>query len=154
MRRVLVLGLGNRLMMDDGVGVAVVEALSREQTVDEGVRYAIGETDFEYCLDLVAPAESLLIVDAAVTGKGPGEVSLLPLHDLVVCRPGLSLHQLHFVDLLLQRARPENGALIGIEPQQIEFHLGLSSLLRDQFDAVVNSVRSTIEQWRRARPEA
>lgn len=142
----LVLGLGNRLMMDDGIGVEVVERLASQP---DGIRYAVAETDFAYALELAAEAASVLIVDAAMTGGAPGTVSLLPLADLAVARPGLSMHQLHFVDLLLQLGLPKRGALIGIEPAQIEFHLGLSDELRPRLDEIVSHVRGIIKVWHR-----
>ncbi|HLO04835.1 MAG TPA: hydrogenase maturation protease [Symbiobacteriaceae bacterium] len=141
------MGLGNRLMMDDGIGVAVVELLAKAA---DGVRYEVAETDFAYALEVAAEADSVLIVDAALTGGEPGTVTLLPLADMAISRPGLSLHQLHFVDLLLQLALPQEGALIGITPAQVEFHLGLSDLLQAQLDPIVRRVRSIIDAWRTA----
>lgn len=136
-------------MMDDGIGVAVVALLAQS---DDAIRYAIAETDFAYALELAAAAESVLIVDAALTGGEPGTVSLLPLADLAVSRPGLSMHQLHFVDLLLQLGLPRRGALIGIEPAQIEFHLGLSDRLQSQLAAIAARVAKLITEWQAGSP--
>lgn len=144
MKPVLVLGLGNRLMMDDGIGVAVVEALAAQGPADERVQYAVGETDFDYCLEVAADCESLIVVDAAVTGRRPGEVSVFPMEALATCRPGLSLHNLHFLDLLRQRQSGQPGVLIGIEPFRVEVHFGLSRELTRQLDSIVNKVRSHI----------
>lgn len=145
MKPMLVLGLGNRLMMDDGVGVAVVEALAGQEP-EPGVRYEVGETDFDHCLALAAETDCLIVVDAAVTGRRPGEVSVLPLRELAACRPGLSGHELHFLDLLLRLRSVERGALIGIEPFQIELHFGLSPALGEQMGEIISAVRTAIAQ--------
>ncbi len=144
MRSVLVLGLGNRLMMDDGVGVAAVEALARQQPPCEGLRFEVGETDFEYCLALAEGADDLILVDAAVTGSSPGSVTLMPLHEAAARRPGISQHHLHFLDLLLQRDPAKRPTLIGIEPHQITYGLGLSAVLGSQFEIIVERVRALV----------
>ncbi|HWI62502.1 MAG TPA: hydrogenase maturation protease [Symbiobacteriaceae bacterium] len=151
MKSTLVLGLGNRLMMDDGIGVAVVELLAGQEPV-EGVRYEVGETDFDHSLDLAAGCDRLIVVDAAVTGRQPGEVFVLPLRELVHVRSGLSVHELHFVDLLMRLKSVERGALIGIEPFRIDFHFGLSPELQAGLGTVVSSVRAEIERLQKEAP--
>lgn len=143
MKPILVLGIGNQLMMDDGVGIEVVRRLSREHT---GVRYAVGETDFDYCLSLALEARFLVVVDAAQTGKEPGEVTVFPLHTITGSRPGLSLHQTHFLDMLTRTEPPVPGILIGIEPYQIDFHWGLSDRLQAQLESIVSRVQAAIGQ--------
>lgn len=145
MKPTLVLGLGNRLMMDDGVGVVVVEHLA-EEALAEGVRYEVGETDFDYCLELVQGCDSLIVVDAAVTGRRPGDVFVLPLRELACCRPAISVHEQHFLDLLLRQKAVASGILIGIEPFQIEFHVGLSSELQRRLGQIISRVRCEIVQ--------
>jgi hydrogenase maturation protease len=141
----LVLGLGNRLMMDDGIGVAVVEALARQQgSADSQVRYEVGETDFDYCLALAAECESLVVVDAAQAGRRPGEVFLLPLRELGARGRGLSMHHLHFLDGLYHLNAMDQGVLIGIEPCQIDVHLGLSPVLTAGFADIVGAVERHI----------
>lgn len=142
---VLVLGLGNRLMMDDGIGVAVVEALAEQQgPADPSIRYEIGETDFDYCLALAADAARLIVVDAVVSGRRPGEVVLLPLRELSARGRGFSMHHLHFLDGLLHLQALERGVLIGIEPDQIDVHFGLSRILKERFAEIVGVVQSHI----------
>lgn len=146
MRPLLVLGLGNRLMMDDGVGVAVVEALARQQPPGERVRYEVVETDFAYGLELAAQAERLVLVDAVEFGGRPGEVATLPLREIDPAGPGLSLHHAHLVDLLLCREPETAAVLVGIEPFQIGFHLGLSTEMEQRFEQIVAQVKGEIER--------
>lgn len=149
MRPTLVLGVGNRLMMDDGVGIAVVELLARSQPPDGEVRYEIGETDFAYCLELAEQTDRLILVDAVATDQRPGDVTLVPLKQISPSGPGLSLHHAHLVDLLLQRDPQTNAVLVGIEPFEIAFHWGLSPELEGEFDRIVRAVKEAIDGLRR-----
>lgn len=141
MKPILVLGLGNRLMMDDGLGVELVEALMMKSPMDSQIEYVIGETDLDYCLDAVENREYVIVIDAVVAGKRPGEVSVLPLSEMVPNKPGLSLHHLHFIDLLHQFDRQKKGVLIGVEPFTIDFHWGLSECMHSRFPLLVKEVR-------------
>lgn len=145
MKPLLVLGIGSRLMMDDGIGVYVVEALRKEKFYNEWIAYEIGETDFNYCMDVVIDAEYVIIIDAAISGKNPGDVSVFSLSELSSSKPGISLHNVHFLDLLHQFHHKKKGVLLGIEPFQIDFHWGLSMELSQTFDDIVVQVKRIIE---------
>ncbi len=144
MTPVLVLGLGNRLMMDDGVGVAVVEALARLEPPDRLIRYEVGETDFAYSLELALEANCLIVVDAVLRQGNPGDVSILPLPEVSSPATGISLHEAHFLDLLQQVAPGKAGVLIAIEPYRIDLHWGLSPTLNEAFDSIVARVRQVV----------
>ena len=73
--KTLVLGVGNKLMSDEGVGVHAVERLVTEYDLSEEVQVLDGGTlgmDLLYYLENI---ENLLIVDAAETGKEPVSLS-------------------------------------------------------------------------------
>lgn len=143
---ILVLGLGSRLMMDDGAGVAVVEALASQGREVPGVpvRYEVGETDFAYSLALAGQAGQLILVDAVAAGLPPGSVSVWRLGELRAAGPGLSQHQAHLVDLLLQSGLDVPALLIGIEPYRVAFHLGLSPEMEAQLDEIAARVWAAI----------
>lgn len=144
------MGVGNRLMMDDGVGLLVVEHLAKEQASDEEVCYAVGETDFAYCLELAAQTDRLILVDAVETNQRPGAVTLFPLQELSPAGLGLSLHHAHLVDLLLQQDPFTTAVLVGIEPFHIAFHWGLSPELEGRFAQIVDDVRAAIARVKQA----
>lgn len=144
MTPVLVLGLGNRLMMDDGVGVAVVEALARLEPPDRLVRYEVGETDFAYSLELALESDCLIVVDAVLQQRNPGDMAILPLQEVSPSAAGISLHDAHFLDLLQQVAPGKAGVLIAIEPYRIDLHWGLSPVLNKAFDSIVAGVRQVV----------
>ncbi|WP_134704422.1 hydrogenase maturation protease [Ammoniphilus sp. YIM 78166] len=141
MKPILVLGLGNRLMMDDGVGVDIVEALMAEDPIDSRVEYLVGETDLDYCLDAIENRKFVIIIDAVLTGLQPGEVSVLSLSEMAPNKPGLSLHHLHFLYLLHTLDLQKKGVLVGIEPFNIDFYFGLSEAMKLRFECLLHEVR-------------
>ena len=149
MKPILVLGIGSRLMMDDGIGVYIVETLAKQTPEDEWLTYEVGETDLEYSFDLMLCAEYLIVIDAVITGKKPGEMSIFLLSELQFVNQGISQHNLHFMDLVNQLAQRKKGVMIGIEPFHIDFHWGLSRELSEIFGTIVDKVEDTIERIKR-----
>lgn len=143
MMNVLVLGIGNRLMRDDGIGVYVVEALQEKHT-DEQIEYIAGETDFDYCLDVIENADVLIIVDAVVSGNKVGEVSLVPLEIFIDQDQGISAHNLHLFQMIPIVYPDVMVNVIGIEAYKIDFGLELSEELTNSFHDIVESVSNYI----------
>lgn len=69
-------------MGNDGIGVYVVEAL-RIMNTDDRVTYKAGETYIDYCLQYIEDADSLLIVDAVISGNPFGTTIICQLNNLV-----------------------------------------------------------------------
>jgi hydrogenase maturation protease len=91
--RTLILGLGNPLLTDDGVGVHVVERL-RAQGLPPGVEVEDGGTGGLLILDLVAGFDRLVVVDAIDVGEPPGTLLELDREDLerLACYHTVSPH--------------------------------------------------------------
>jgi len=140
MDKILVLGVGNRLMGDDGIGLYVVEKLMQENK-DENVRYIIGETDMYFCLEKIKESEKLIIVDAMDAGENPGDISIIRLdHSDKNINIGLSHHNLHLIDLMKLHNIIVEVILIGIKPFDISFKVGLSSVLLNKLKYITKSV--------------
>ncbi|WKB36526.1 hydrogenase maturation protease [Terrilactibacillus sp. S3-3] len=143
---IIVLGIGNRLMMDDGVGIYLVEDLSK-QDVKPNIRYLIGESDIDYCLDQIKNATFVIILDAVFSGTEPGEVSVYPVTALNECQSlDISPHNLHLFQALQPRKQTIKGFLVGVEPDEISFHIGLSKILKEKKHSILQNVRKTIEK--------
>ncbi|MEA9391294.1 HyaD/HybD family hydrogenase maturation endopeptidase [Acerihabitans sp. TG2] len=128
---ILVLGIGNLLLSDEGVGVRVVEGLERGYCLPSGVDTLDGGTSGMELMETMAKREHLIVVDAVRTGAAPGSVVLL--HDNQV--PALftqkiSPHQLGLCDVLmalrLTDEFPNRLTLVGIEPESLAPGIGLS----------------------------
>jgi hydrogenase maturation protease len=127
----LVLGLGNVLLGDDGAGVTAVDYIARHYDVPDGVSLHDGGTLGLSLLPLVTSAERVILVDAVAADAPAG--SLVQLVGEQVAHASLhrlSPHQVGVADLLdgarLVDRLPETLLLIGVVPESIELEVGLS----------------------------
>jgi len=77
MKRPLILGLGNSLMGDDGVGVRVAELLSADPTVTTKADVIAAGTDLLSLINYFAGRTRVILVDAVACGVEPGRVSVV-----------------------------------------------------------------------------
>jgi len=122
-RRILVLGVGNVLLQDEGVGVRVVENLQANYRFSANVELMDGGTLGLKLLDPISQTDYLIVVDAVQNGQPAGALYRLPADELakrVTFKN--SLHQLDLVETLAYAEilgnRPE-AVIIGIEPENI-----------------------------------
>jgi len=112
--RILVMGIGNPLMQDEGVGPAVVERLAAEYDFPDGVTVDDSGTMGMAVLDLFGQYDYMIVVDAVDgTGEEPGTVMAIAPEDIAPNTVLHSAHDMRFIDTL------ENAALIGWEPDAI-----------------------------------
>lgn len=145
MKKVLVLGIGNRLMMDDGIGVHVVEELSK-RNADSDVYYVAGETDVGFCLQQIGDASSVIVVDAAYFGKEPGAIYTIPIQRALQCSQNtISFHEFDLFKELKIESKNVKGMLIGIEPYEINYGIQLSDVLQNKFQDIVDKVERKVQ---------
>jgi hydrogenase maturation protease len=156
-REVLVLGLGNTLLADDGVGVHVVRHLENDPDRPSGLSPLDGGTLGFRLLGSLTQSNAVLVVDAAELGEPPGTVRLLDQHALAdhVSRGGrMSAHEAGLVDLLtlarLEGWAPTRLALLGIQPQRIEWDEALSAPVSRSVPAACRVVVETVLAWQAA----
>ena len=146
MEKVIVLGIGNRLMMDDGIGIYLVEELMKDESV-QNIQYIIGESDIDYCIQQIEHATFVIIIDCAITGGQPGDVTIHSLDNLVVSRlVDFSVHNLHLFQVLYQLRNQIQGYLIGIEPYEIAFNFGLSEVMENKRSKIEENVKKVMQQ--------
>lgn len=149
--RVLVLGLGNVLLGDDGVGPVTLERLERDYRFPPEVRLVDGGTLGLSLLDELAQAEHAILVDAVATAEAPGTLVRLDgaaVRDAV--RERLSVHQVGVADLLdvarLIGRYPDSVVLLGLVPGSLGLHVGrtaaVDAALSELVSAVIEEVRS------------
>jgi hydrogenase maturation protease len=154
--RVLVAGIGNIFMGDDGFGVEVIRRLTAFE-VPAGVRaidFGIRGLDLAYALQ--DGYETTILVDAYPHGQAPGTVSLIEPDLSTLDEPGQTLVDTHAMDPLnvLRVAKSMNGGLrnillVGCEPQSLggeEGHMGLSKPVEAAVDEAVKVVTSLVER--------
>jgi hydrogenase maturation protease len=130
---VLVLGLGNTLLADDGVGVHVARQLAADPAAPAWLRPLDGGTLGFRLLEPLRQADAVLIIDAAELGAVAGTIRVFDRDELArhVSRSGrISAHEAGLADLLslasLEGFAPKQLALLGIQPQSIDWGETLS----------------------------
>ncbi|MEL7602182.1 MAG: hydrogenase maturation protease [Bacillota bacterium] len=141
--RFLVIGIGSRLMRDDGVGPMLADVLGDELD-KESVRVIAAETDVAFGLAAIRPADAVILLDAVLTGGRPGDVFLYKLDDVQAERDAFSLHDVSLISVLKEEQRCAFACLIGIEAACIEPGYGLSPSLADEFGTIAESVMEKI----------
>ena len=143
--KVLVLGVGSILMMDEGVGIRAVEELQRRFRFPDNVEVLDGGTSGIELLSYISGKDYLIIIDAIKSGNPPGTVLRVEGEDIHArFRTRISPHQIGISDLLaaakLTDEIPKQLVLFGIEPDRIELGLGLSGAVRENLDRLIQIV--------------
>ena len=141
-----VIAIGNRLMMDDAIGISVIESIKRVLEFKD-IEVIIGETDIDYCFSKLNLKDEFYIVDSTCYGNIPGTVIVKTLEDAKELRgENYSIHALNLIDLMSLYKLDIKGYFIGIEIENIEINIGLSIVLKEQFQVISNKVLSIITE--------
>ena len=130
-KNILVIGMGNVLMQDEGVGVRAVEELESRYIIPEGVAVVDGGTAGMELFDPIRNCDQLIVADAINTGDAYGTLVRIANEDVpAFFQTKLSNHQLGLSDLLalltLKGEVPKHIAIIGMVPHSLENKLGLT----------------------------
>lgn len=124
MQRTLVLGIGNTLLSDEGLGIHLLAYLREKQPDMPGVTWLDGGTLSFTLAPLIEEHENLIVLDAAQLNAPAGTIRLLTGSemDAFVGHGKRSVHEVGLIDLLtiarLQERLPEKRALLGIQPAE------------------------------------
>ncbi|MBI2306318.1 MAG: HyaD/HybD family hydrogenase maturation endopeptidase [Rhodocyclales bacterium] len=129
--KVVVLGVGNTLLTDEGIGVRAVEALQERYLLPPEVNVIDGGTAGMELLESLEDADKLIIIDCVRVGQPPASL-IRRIDDEVpqFFRTKISPHQLGISDVLaalrLRERFPRHLALIGIQPKDLETGIELT----------------------------
>jgi hydrogenase maturation protease len=146
--RILIAGLGNLLLRDDGVGVHAVRRFQKSA----GNRFKAVEVGCAVldALHLLEWSEKILLIDAMKAGGPPGTVyTVSSIEELDGGPVPASLHELSIIQALrmINRPRSPEVSIIGIEPEIIDYGLDLSSSVEAALSLVLNTGEKMIEKW-------
>ena len=149
---ILVLGLGNTIMTDDGFGVEVVTTLSSRYHFRGPVKLLDGGTLGLDLLPHLEEIESLLIIDALDMRAEPGKIFRLQGDEVPrAFASKLSVHQMGLQDLLavaeLQGHVPRNLVVWGVQPECIEMGTEMTATVAAAVEPVVTSVLEELQGW-------
>lgn len=142
--RKVILGVGNILMSDEGIGVHIVNELKASE-----LNSSVGELEIvdggTLGIDLIPvieKADKLIIVDAVKNGGNPGTIYKFKFKEchLNIEKNKFSLHQIDLIDTLkimqIQNKLPEEIVLIGIEPKNLGWGENLSEELKEKIPQI------------------
>jgi hydrogenase maturation protease len=147
----LILGLGNVLFGDDGLGVIAVALLTERYEMPDGVCAADGGTLGLSLLPLLQQSRRALLVDAIrCPGAAPGSLVRLDGADVgPAVRERLSPHQVGVADLLdaarLLGGNPAEVTLIGLVPDMMEWSVGRSKAVSDSMELLIEAIAHEVE---------
>lgn len=144
--KIIVLGVGNTLLKDEGIGVKVIEVLEREYDFPDAVQLVDGGTQGLWLMSTIQQARHLIVIDAVLGGGPAGSIYRLERNDLPKgLRAKQSSHDSDLIEALnscsLIGIEPETVVVIGIEPQDISsYGMELTSTIASRVQELIGRV--------------
>jgi hydrogenase maturation protease len=149
-RHILIAGVGNVLLSDDGVGVHAVRELQKNPLP----KVTLGEigTAILHGLHFLEQADRVLVIDAAKGGKPPGTVYLFDATENTEAHSMTSIHAMGLREAarFLTAGRPAPPiTVIGVEPETLDYGMDLSGGVQAALPRVLALARETVAGWLR-----
>ncbi len=150
--KVTLIGLGNILLRDEGVGVHALKALEERYEISPEIEVVDGGTCGLDLLPYIEDRDAVLFVDAVNFHREPGHVGILEDQEIPsFFAPKDSLHHLGLMDVLataqLLDIMPRQVCLIGIQPQIIEPGLELGELMQERMELLLTHISTRLRKW-------
>ena len=150
--RKVVMGLGNLLNCDEGLGVQALKLLDAQSGIPQGFELLDGGVLGLNLLMIVEECSHLLLLDAVNVGKPAGTVVELEKEQIpLYAGVKLSQHQITFQEVLglanIRGYLPEHLHLIGIQPENLSVGLELSPVVAKALPEVVERAKKIMEKW-------
>lgn len=153
--KVLVLGLGNTLLKDEGAGVHVVSYLQSQFPDEPDVEYLDGGTLSFTLAGPIESADGLIVVDATELGAEAGAIRCFrhkAMDDFIGSNRKRSVHEVSLIDLLavayLTDRLPERRALIGIQPETVDWGEQPTLKVAAAIPQAGHQVLELLREWR------
>jgi hydrogenase maturation protease len=153
-KKILVLGLGNPLMADEGVGCRIIERFLTQAVKYPNIDFIDAGTGGMSILHLIADRQKVILVDCAYMGARPGTVKRFTPEDVQSTKKlaHLSLHEidiLKVIELAKQLGQcPDEIVIFGVEPETIEQRQSLSETILQKFDDYVAEISAEFSSCR------
>jgi hydrogenase maturation protease len=148
-----VVGVGNTIHSDDGVGVHALKHLQRDSRLPDGVTLIDGGTHGIDLLGYLHDSSRILLLDAVDVGELPGTLVRISGNELGGLPGGASVHQLGVADLLatlpLVSDIPREIVLWGIQPASTDWGTELSAPVQAALEALVEAAVEQLLDWQR-----
>lgn len=150
--KINIIGIGNTLYSDEGVGVHILPLLEEALKGYKNVEVIEGATEGMKLLEPVEEADYLIIVDAINAGKPGGELITIENADIPkYFGVKMSVHQVGFQEVLfaahLQERLPKEMIMFGVQPESLELGLELSETVERKLSELAAMIVEQVEQW-------
>ncbi|MGC1414489.1 MAG: HyaD/HybD family hydrogenase maturation endopeptidase [Candidatus Acidiferrum sp.] len=151
----VVIGVGNTILSDDGVGVHVARLLEDDTRVPKGVNILDGGTIGLDLVPYLSDASRILFLDAINSGGAPGTLTRMTAGDLLGMSRGWSAHQLGVADLiaalLLVASSPQEIVVLGVQPGNTDWGTTLSAKVEAALAPLVEAAVAQLCVWSESR---
>jgi hydrogenase maturation protease len=149
---ITILGLGNILMTDEGVGVHAVKEFERRYAVPDSVEIVDGGAAGLDLIPFIEGREKVLMVDAVNFDQEPGFIGVLE-NEAIPARitEKASMHHLGLLDVLsiirMSGNLPGELCLIGIQPKSLDLGLDMTPEIWDKKDILIGRIIKKLQEW-------
>jgi hydrogenase maturation protease len=148
----VVVGVGNTILSDDGVGVHAARLLQDDPRVPAEVTILDGGTLGLELVPYVSDASRVLFLDALNSGEAPGTFARMTGSDLLGASSGWSVHQLGVADLIaalaLMSTRPQDIVVLGVQPAYTDWGTALSPDVQAALPCLVDAALAQLRLWK------
>jgi len=144
-KRIAILGIGNDLRTDDGLGLFIVNSLSLDDpdimvenvgSVPEGFAHPLAEFG----------AERVIMIDAADMRKPPGHIELVTKDRIGGINISTHSMPLSFLMMYLEQETGGKTILIGVQPKSIQFGEGLNPEIQEVAEKIIASLKRLLTE--------
>jgi len=152
----LILGIGNTLLRDEGLGIHLLNHLRQHYPDLPGVTFLDGGTLSFTLAPFIVDCDNLIVLDAAQLNKAPGTIDLVTGEEMdhFIGQGKLSVHEVGLVDLLtiamLQDHLPSRRALLAVQPGTTDWGAQPSEAVAAALPGAAERVVELLYKWLRA----
>ena len=147
----VVVGVGNTILSDDGVGVHAARLLQADSRVPSSVTVLDGGTLGLELLPYISDASRILFLDAVNSGSIPGTRVRMTGKDLLGLSGGWSVHQLGVADLIATLAfastKPQDIVVLGVQPANTDWGTSVTPSVEAALPQLVEAALAQLRQW-------
>jgi hydrogenase maturation protease len=150
-KKIVVLGVGNELLSDEGVGVHIAKEIQKKKIFSPEIEVMEGGTDGFGLINIITDTDRLIVIDSIKGGSEPGTLYKFDIEDA----PGIpdlfktSVHQigiLEIINLSSLIGKTPKTTVIGVEPKAISTGMELSEEIRAEIPRVIELVKEEVEK--------
>jgi len=149
--RAVVLGLGNLLHSDDGLGIHAIDLMRKDPRVGSGVTLLDGGTQGLSLIPHISGFPRLLVIDAVDVSQAPGTVVRFEGTALDGLPGKPTVHQLGFADLMvamkLLGEPPEEVVVLGVQPMSTDWGAELTPPVKNALSALIDVAIAQLASW-------